>query len=144
MSSSVTDYSTDDQASQNLPGDVTYDWDGRYSDGMSVQSVKPPAKIATFQDGLGGLDFMESSAHDLALFGQICSLWPNIVGDLLAGRCTPSGLSNGTLSLTVAKPTWKTEIQRFIPEIVRKINLTVTGRPVESIELLERETHKAH
>jgi hypothetical protein len=68
---------------------------------------------------------LEHPVETAKVFGN----WKDLVGDQVAARCEPAGLSHGVLRVWAATPTWASELRYLAPEVIRRVNAGV-GAPV--------------
>ena len=66
--------------------------------------------------------------HPLAT-AKVFGTWKELVGEQVAARCEPAGLSQGVLRVWAATPPWAAELRYLAPEVIRRVNAGV-GAPV--------------
>jgi len=63
-------------------------------------------------------------------------LWPEVVGEEIAGRTNASRFSDGTLIVEVTHPTWMHELSFMRKEIVGKLNAALERDAVTGIHFV--------
>ena len=48
--------------------------------------------------------------------------WPELVGDEVAGHCTPESFSDGTLVVRTDSTAWATQLKLLLPTVLRRLN----------------------
>jgi hypothetical protein len=61
---------------------------------------------------------LEHPIETANIFGH----WREIVGDQVAARCEPLGLTRGVLKVRAATPAWANELRYLAPEVIRRVN----------------------
>lgn len=65
---------------------------------------------------------------------QIYAQWPRIVGNLLARRCSPVDLKEGTLIVNVESPAWMYMLRLKNAQILRQLN-KISKKDIQAIKL---------
>ncbi len=66
-----------------------------------------------------------------AVFGQ----WPSVVGDQIADHATPTGLTDGVLSITAESTAWATQLRMVQAQLLAKIAAAVGDGVVTALKI---------
>ena len=66
-----------------------------------------------------------------AVFGQ----WPTVVGDQIADHATPTGLTDGVLSITAESTAWATQLRMVQAQLLAKIAAAVGDGVVTALKI---------
>lgn len=77
---------------------------------------------------------LEHPVETAKVFGS----WRELVGDQVAARCDPAGLSRGVLRVWAATPTWASELHYLAPEVIRRVNAGVGATVVREVKVSVR------
>jgi hypothetical protein len=68
--------------------------------------------------------------------------WQELVGDQVAARCEPAGLSRGVLRVWAATPAWAVELRYLAPEVIRRVNGGVGAGVVRELKVAVRPAER--
>ncbi|MGH2719508.1 MAG: DciA family protein [Actinomycetota bacterium] len=77
---------------------------------------------------------LEHPVETAKVFGS----WRELVGDQVAARCDPVGLSRGVLRVRAATATWASELRYLAPELIRRVNAGVGLAVVREVKVTMR------
>ena len=66
---------------------------------------------------------------------KVFASWRELVGEQVAARCDPAGLSRGVLKVWAATPTWASELRYLAPEVIRRVNAGVGAAVVREVKV---------
>lgn len=69
-----------------------------------------------------------------AAAARVFSSWEQIVGEEVAGRCSPLSLKDGVLRVATSSPAWAAELRYLGPEMARRVNEEVGAEVVKRVE----------
>ncbi len=75
--------------------------------------------------------------HPMAT-AKVFACWRELVGDQVAARCDPAGLSRGVLKVWAATPAWASELRYLAPEMIRRVNAGVGTVLVSEVKVSVR------
>ncbi|MBS44547.1 MAG: hypothetical protein CMH83_15555 [Nocardioides sp.] len=72
---------------------------------------------------------------DLRVRG-VFARWPDLVGDEVAGHCTPETFADGRLVVRAGSTAWATQLKLLVPDLLRRLNEELGHGTVTVIEVL--------
>lgn len=72
---------------------------------------------------------------DLRMRG-VFARWPELVGDEVAGHCTPENFADGKLTVRTDSTAWATQLRLLAPAVVRRLNEDLGHGTVTLLEVL--------
>lgn len=73
-------------------------------------------------------------ATEVAVHG-VFARWADIVGDEVAGHCSPTGYTEGRLSVRTDSTAWATQLRLLAPTVVRRLNEELGHDTVAFLEI---------
>ena len=83
-------------------------------------------------------DAIDAVVHQLGLGGRlkqydVLDLWPEIVGERIAGVAKAERIDRGVLTVRVSRATWRNELLFLKSDLLEKINKQMNGEIVHDI-----------
>jgi predicted nucleic acid-binding Zn ribbon protein len=67
------------------------------------------------------------------LLAEIQRAWPSAVGEVVAAQAEPTGERDGVVVVTCASAVWAQELDLMAPDIVARLNASLSGDRVRSL-----------
>jgi len=111
--------------------------------GGGTRRAKPGARVRNRSDSRDPLPLGDAVDELLNTQGwnrehaaaQVSTLWPQIVGEDLAGHVAPESFENGVLLLRADSTTWATQVGYLLPTLRAKIDAAVGPGVVTDIRI---------
>jgi predicted nucleic acid-binding Zn ribbon protein len=67
------------------------------------------------------------------VLAQVQRIWPQAVGDAIAGEARPTAERGGVLTISCSASVWAQELDLMAPAILERLNEALTGARVERL-----------
>jgi predicted nucleic acid-binding Zn ribbon protein len=104
------------------------------NDKRAGQSADRPSRLTDLIDQVMSSIGQKETYHGW----KIVSLWPEIVGPVVAKHSTAVRFADGTLTVVVPRDTWRQEIESELDTILKKIRSRREGKSIKKIVLRSR------